>query len=289
VTRVSVLTPSFGYARFLPDALDSVAAQRGIEVEHVVQDSCSTDGTVEVLAGRNGVVWSSEPDDGQSDALNRALERATGEWIGWLNADEFYLPDAIARLVEAGERTDADVVFGDAVFVDAGGRLLRLLPQHKFSPTVLRWYGATIPSCAALFRREALGVRPWTVGLRRIMDWDLYLTLAEQGARLAYLPMPAAAFRVHDAQVTSASAAESAAEYYRVAARHGLSWPTTHGPGRVLHGAMKLVGRAYGRQRAVAHVSGTDLRWFRADVGPGAALEVLERGSRYPREVSCTS
>ena len=90
------------------------------------------------------MIWRSEPDEGQSDALNRALARARGRWIAWLNADEFYLPDGLAALGREGDRTGADVVYGDTLFVDGDGRLTRLLPQHRFIAVVLRSYGLFI-------------------------------------------------------------------------------------------------------------------------------------------------
>jgi hypothetical protein len=131
-SMLSVLTPSFQYGRFLGDALASVLEQNGLEVEDIVQDGGSTDGTVELLrAAPPGVRWVSEPDGGQSDALNRAFARARGEWVAWLNADEFYLPGGLARLLDAAKETGADVVYGDCVFVDEQGRVLRLVPQHR--------------------------------------------------------------------------------------------------------------------------------------------------------------
>jgi len=77
VPDVSVVTPSYGYAHYLRDAVDSVVEQRGVTVEHVIQDGASTDGTVELLRELDDLVdWTSEPDEGQSDALNRGISRA---------------------------------------------------------------------------------------------------------------------------------------------------------------------------------------------------------------------
>ncbi len=179
---VSVLTPSLNYADFIRDALLSVQGQTGLSLEHIVQDGHSTDGTVEVLRDFGpDVRWRSEPDEGQSDALNKALSRAGREWIALLNADEFYLPGGLEMLVEAGERTGADVVYGDCVFVDEEGRFLRLLAAHRFGRRTLRSYGCFIETCATLFRRSALSEGIWDVELRRIMDWDLFLDLRRRG------------------------------------------------------------------------------------------------------------
>src|SRR5437868_5073964 len=98
----SVLTPSFNYGRYIDDALLSVERQEDVAgVEHIVQDGASTDDTVQHLQARGeSLRWVSEQDAGQSDALNRAMRVSRGDVIGWLNADEFYLPGALAAVAE---------------------------------------------------------------------------------------------------------------------------------------------------------------------------------------------
>src|SRR5579862_7410240 len=86
---VDVLTPSFDYARFIGDALDSVRLQTRVTAHHYVQDGGSSDATVELLKRTDGVSWQSRPDRGQSDALNTAFSRGSAPWVAWLNADEF--------------------------------------------------------------------------------------------------------------------------------------------------------------------------------------------------------
>lgn len=200
---VSVLTPSYGYGRFIRDCILSVGQQEGVSVEHIVQDAASTDGTVEVLREFDRTVrWVSEPDFGQSDALNKALERSMGRWVAWLNADEFYLPGALAALVAHAERSRADVVYGECVFVDEDGRFERLVPEHVFSGRILREFGCFISSSSVLIRRESLGLPPWDTEVKRIMDWDLYMQLLTAGAHFSHLIHPIGAFRRHIEQVT---------------------------------------------------------------------------------------
>ena len=159
---------------------------RHLSVEHIVQDGSSTDDTVQVLTQfKGGVDWSSESDHGQSDALNKALARASGRWIGWLNADEFFMPGGLAHLVRVGERTQSDVVYGDCVIIDEEGRLVRLQAPHRFSARLLAEYGCYISSCSTIFRRSVLGEAPWDVEIRRVMDWDLYLKLMARGRPFA--------------------------------------------------------------------------------------------------------
>ena len=95
---LSVITPSRNSAEFLEDALLSVARQQGPRVEHIVMDCASTDNTIEILNRFPQVQWISEPDQGQSDAINKGFLRATGDLMGWLNADDYYLPGGLEAI-----------------------------------------------------------------------------------------------------------------------------------------------------------------------------------------------
>jgi glycosyltransferase involved in cell wall biosynthesis len=267
---ISVLMPSYGYGRFLRDAIESILQQTGPSVEIIVQDAGSEDDSLEILRGYEGrVSWRSEQDEGQSDALNRALERASGDWIAWLNADEFYLPGSLQHLFDAAIRTDADVVYGDAMFVDEHGRSLRLLPQHPISDLVIESYGTFISTCASLFRRRALPESPWDVSLKRVMDWDLYLRLLRQGGRFVHTPYPVAAFRVHEAQVT-ATRTGSTNEYQKVRTRYDIEQtPIRRARAYAAHAALKLGHGSYLRQAKVRRGRGTSLRWFAPTEGDG--------------------
>jgi glycosyltransferase involved in cell wall biosynthesis len=266
-----VVTPSYGYAHFLRDAVMSVAEQRGIRTEHIVQDGASTDGTVELLEELDGLVdWVSEPDGGQSDALNRGIARARGRWIAWLNADEFYLPDGLAALVAEGDRGGADVVYGDTIFSDGEGRMTRMVPQHGFSPFVLRSYGCFISTVSCIVRRSALGDTPIDANMRRMMDWDLYLRLLDEGAGFAHVPVPVGVFRAHDTRITATETRGFTQrlnrgdgfgrEYDMVRDRYGAM--RVRRAGHILHGVRKLTSGAYLRQLRSRPVRGTRLRWF---------------------------
>src|SRR5215831_6799614 len=102
---LSVITPARNMARFLPDTLDSVAAVRTPH-EHIVVDGASDDGTVELLEGREDphLTWISEPDSGQTEAVNKGLGLARGGLLAWVNADDAYLPAAVERAIAHLER-----------------------------------------------------------------------------------------------------------------------------------------------------------------------------------------
>jgi glycosyltransferase involved in cell wall biosynthesis len=267
---VSVLTPVRNYEQFIGECVESVRAlsTADVPVEHLVADGASTDGTATVLAALEGdsLSWWSRPDSGQSDALNQALDRARGEWIGWLNADEFYLPGA-ASVMKRLQTTDADVVVGECTFVDSQGRFLRLLGSHQPSRWMLRHYGCCIASCATFVRREIVPPNAWDLNFRTAMDWDLWLTLADRGAKFEFVPITVAAFRVHAGQVTAAHTGVLSSEYRAIRRKHGVSgapWRviTARLAGRCGRLALKLRSGAYMRQvRARRQPGASPARW----------------------------
>jgi glycosyltransferase involved in cell wall biosynthesis len=287
---ISVLTPSLAYGRFIEDNILSVLGQADVSVQHVVQDAGSTDDTVDVLRRHGGATdWRSEPDAGQSDALNNALQRAKGRWIAWLNADEFYLPSGLAELMRKGDTTSADVVYGDSVFVDEQGRLGRLAAQHRFRPRTLRLYGCYIASSSVLFRRSALLPDPWDVTLKLRMDWDLYLRLASGGARFEKIAYPVGAFRRHESQVSAEPSERHMGEWYRVAASQGIK-PGRGSLGLLMHRGFQLTSGAYVKQLRALGLRGRDLRWFRTPAGGETFRELLRvcYGRELPRGARVT-
>lgn len=285
--NLSVLTPTYAYGRFLSDAVASVSAQRndGEAAQHVIVDGGSVDETLEVLAAAPpNVVWRSEPDHGQSDALNKALTLAKGDWIAWLNADEFYLPGAFETLAAcAAEHPDVAMFYGDAVFVDVTGRALRLVAQHSFSRRVLRWNRCNISSCAMVVRRDVIPKRGWDVELKATMDWDLYLEIERAGSRIVYVPCPLACFRVHSEQVTAEPLPPDHPDFPRLRARHrrpsGTIGVIANRAGELEHRGLKLVQGGYLRELRTRRHRGADLRWFVSPSAAANAASVVAAGS----------
>ena len=279
----SILTPSYNYAQFIGDALISTEKQ-SVRAQHVVVDGASTDATTEVLGASENpdLQWISEPDLGQSDALNKALALATGEWIGWLNADEFYLPGAIEAIAEAIARDPGlDVIAGDAVFVDADAKFDRLFCHHRFSPAVLREYGCYLLTSSVFFRRSVLLDAPWDVELKTIMDWDLYLALTAANRRFGTIDRPLSAFRVHGAQVTAEPLPADDPEYQRVRARYGIADRALgRRVGRARHIGLRVVDGCYLREiKARRTFAGTDMRWWRSDGAPSETDALIRQVS----------
>jgi len=182
--RVSVLTPSYNQARWLADNLRSVATQTYPNIEHVVMDGGSTDGSVAMLAAApSSVVWKSETDQGQSDAINRAFARSTGEVIGWLNSDDAYFSrDVVATAVDLFRaRADVGVVYGHAALVNAVGTLLQVLWTPPFSKERIRSAYNPISQPTVFVRRSVIE-RPFFVDsdFHYMMDRELWLYLSDR-------------------------------------------------------------------------------------------------------------
>lgn len=283
---LTVLTPTRNYGRFLAGCIQSVVDQGRSDVEHIVVDGASTDETRDVLERWSGprMRWISEPDRNQSDALNKGAALAQGEWLCWLNADEFYLPGALDTVIDVIRGDDGvDLVHGDFVEVDEGGRVVRFLPQHRFAQPVLDWFGPYMPSCATFFRRSRLRTPPWDVELRYVMDWDLWLTLTHGGAHVRHLRRPLAAFTLHDESLTGTGLPLEHPELQALRQRHGLPHGLATRPAwwaaRAIRVGLKLGNGSYRRKRAVRELVGRDIRWFLNEDADFAARRLVAAGS----------
>jgi glycosyltransferase involved in cell wall biosynthesis len=198
---VSILTPSFNQGRFLGHCLQSVASQTYPNIEHVVCDGGSTDETLDVLRDApGGVRWVSEPDGGQSNALNKAFSLSNGEILGWINSDDAYFdPDAVQAVVDVfEERPEIDVVYGHAALVNASGLVLHLMWAPHFSYRLLRLFNFVVQP-TAFVRRSALGDHLVDETFQFSMDRELWLRLGARG-RFARVDRIVAIDRHHPAR-----------------------------------------------------------------------------------------
>jgi glycosyltransferase involved in cell wall biosynthesis len=197
--RISVVTPSLNQGRFIEDAVLSVAHQGYPDVEHIVIDGGSTDETLAVLARYRHLRWISEPDNGQSDAINKGFRIATGDLLVWLNADDYYLPGALHSMAHfTAEHPEVDIIYADSIHTDEDGKLLFLKGGHPFDLNVLLYGGCYIDSNTTFFRRSVVDEGLLlNVEYRVCMDFEYFTRLAEKGKNYGYLRRPLAAFRWH--------------------------------------------------------------------------------------------
>ncbi|GAB4422660.1 MAG: hypothetical protein OHK0039_38810 [Bacteroidia bacterium] len=196
--KISIVTPSFNQGPYIEDAIRSVLDQGYPNIEHIIIDNCSTDQTAEIASRYPHVVFVSEPDEGQSDAINKGFLRATGDIIGWLNADDYYLPGTFGKVQQIMALPGVDGLYSNVRFIDKEGAFTRNLISHK----VVRWlslFHCYIPSTTFFFRREIID-RGLLIDkeMHISMDKDFFAKILYNGYKLQYVNDFFAAFRWHD-------------------------------------------------------------------------------------------
>jgi hypothetical protein len=206
--KVSIVTPVRNQARFIEAAMESVLTQEHPLIEYIVMDGASTDGTTQAIERHRARLagYRSAPDGGQSDAINRGFEVASGDVLAWLNGDDLLLPGAVAAACAyLGDHPDIDVVYGDRILLDEDGLEIGrwILPSH--SDPVLSWVDF-IPQETLFWRRRAWERAGGYVdaAYQFAMDWEMLVRFRRTGARFAHIPRFMGGFRVHAAQKTTA-------------------------------------------------------------------------------------
>jgi glycosyltransferase involved in cell wall biosynthesis len=221
---VSIVTPSFNQAAYLEATIQSVLAQDYPRLEYIVIDGGSTDGSLEIIRRYAGRLahWSSEPDSGQTDAINKGFARARGEILAWLNSDDLYHPAAVREAVEFLERhPEIGMVYGDVDYLDEGGVVVGRFPARQTSLPRLRRGYVHIPQQAAFFRASLWRlVGPLDPSFYFAMDYDLWVRIAALSP-LAYHRRTWAGFRLHRDAKTLAAASQCWPEMLRVHRRDG--------------------------------------------------------------------
>lgn len=205
---ISIVTPSFNQGHVLEATLRSVLEQGYPALDYVVQDGGSTDASVEILTryGPRLTFWESAPDGGQSAAINRGMQRTTGEIMAYLNSDDLLLPGSLAYVARYFHaHPEVDVVYGHRILIDHDGHEIGrwILPPHDDHAIA---YADYVPQETMFWRRRAwerIGARI-DESFRFAMDWDLILRFREAGLTFRRLPRFLGAFRVWSDQKTLA-------------------------------------------------------------------------------------
>lgn len=232
--KISVVTPSYNKARFLEDCIISVLSQNYPELEYFIIDGGSTDQSVDIIKKYEKKItfWVSEPDEGQSDAINKGFRMATGEIVAWLNADDFYLPGAFAIVAEAYQNNpEASFYFGDGLRVDEAGQ-----PESGFFPDGLVLFNRAalifginyiLQPAAFINRSYLVKINYLDPTLHYVMDFDLWMRLSQLAPPV---PIPAhlAASREYDETKTLTGSFRRIEELRQITEKHSGS-PMTPG------------------------------------------------------------
>jgi glycosyltransferase involved in cell wall biosynthesis len=219
---ISIITPSYNQSAFIERTIQSVLDQNVLDLEYFVVDGGSTDQTVDILRRyTDRLQWTSAPDKGHADAINKGIERTTGAVIGWLNSDDIYYPKALRAVLDFfDQHPEIDVVYGDANHIDENDRFIEPYPTESWNLNRLRDICFISQPAAFLRRRTVERYGSLNLSVRYSMDYDYWFRLGFHGARFEYLPTLLAATRLHDEASTLARRVACHAETNDVTRRH---------------------------------------------------------------------
>jgi glycosyltransferase involved in cell wall biosynthesis len=187
--KISIIMPTFNQGRYIEKSIRSILEQDEANIELIIIDGGSTDDTVEVIRRHEDRIafWVSEKDRGQSHAINKGMQRATGDYLTWLNSDDWYLPGAVKAMVSLLEQTGADVVVGAGTIVDGKGeQIYAKAPTSTIDlDTLFHWHqGGNFMQPSSAFRRSAWAAAgELDEAVHIALDLDLWLRMAKAGCR----------------------------------------------------------------------------------------------------------
>jgi len=218
MTLVSIITPSYNQSKYLEQTILSVLNQDYPQIEYIVVDGASSDGSVEIIKkyAARLAFWVSEKDNGQADAINKGFARAKGEIIAWLNSDDYYLSGTISAAVKVfDENPDVDLIYGNMLAVDENGQTFNNLKYRQLALEDLLSF-QIIGQPAVFMRRSVLqktnGLDP---AFHFLLDHLLWIQLAKQG-RILHVNQTWSAARYHAEAKNRAKAAEFGREAFRI-------------------------------------------------------------------------
>ena len=230
--KITVITPSLNQGAYLDTAIRSVLAQNYPNLEYIIQDGGSTDESLDIIRRheKSLAYWTSEPDSGPADAINRGFSRATGDIFTWLNADDAYLPGAFHSVIDLFVRSpETSLVYGEGWYIDeSGGRIepCRFV-RRRFSRTYLVNKDPILQP-AAYWRRSLWDTTgPLDTSLRWVFDWEWFIRAFSHG-RFQYIPQNLASYRVQPAALTRTGGLARQLEHGRVTRRYGAWWHPNH-------------------------------------------------------------
>jgi glycosyltransferase involved in cell wall biosynthesis len=225
--KISVVMPSYNQREFIERSILSVLNQDYRNLEFIIIDGGSTDGTVDIITKyrEHLAYWVSEPDQGQSHALNKGFRRATGEIFGWLNSDDLYMPGALATAAAAfSKHPEKGIVHGDWLAIDGDDRTVAYQFSFDFSFKHFKYEGFHL-NAQSMFWRKAIHDRfgGFEPGLHNTMDYQMILVFGRNEGNSAFLRVPEVlgCFRRYPGQKTGEFEDRVRREHRTMAERYG--------------------------------------------------------------------
>lgn len=225
--RFSLLMPSYNAETYIDEAISSGLSALGPEDELIIQDGNSSDSTCEIVRRHAEqdprILFESTEDQGQSDALNRALARASGDYVGWLNADDLITGEGLAAIRSELESRDYPMIgTGDHSIVSASGSRIRLYQTCALQRSKLYSRGCYVFSGSMFVRTEILRrIGGFSTEYNYCMDLDVMLTLVEQSDfTQAHIPVVIGSLRWHDESKSGGQGAHFISDGWKVRRAH---------------------------------------------------------------------
>jgi glycosyltransferase involved in cell wall biosynthesis len=244
--KISVITVSYNQAEYLEQTLQSVLDQGYPNLEYIVIDGSSTDGSVQILEryASSFAYWVSEPDEGQTDGLIKGFQKATGDIECWLNSDDLFEPGALQAVAAFfGHHPDANVVYGDSIWIDRNGSPIRPKHEHAFNRFIWTYDHNYIPQPSTFWRRTLYehvgGLDP---AFNLAMDADLWMRFAAV-SRLHHIPIVLSRIRTYPEQKNQRLRADSDREDWVI--RERFVGPISPGTRKVKKVAAKTMRIAW--------------------------------------------
>jgi glycosyltransferase involved in cell wall biosynthesis len=204
--KISIITVSFNQREYLKEAMDSVLDQGYRDLEYIVVDPGSTDGSRELIESHAGriskVIF--EPDRGAADGLNKGFAAASGAIYGFLNSDDLLMPGSLQKVADFFQKhPEIDIVMGDGHKIDGEGNWLNDIKARDFSVRRHLYGGTRWLQQSTFFRSEAFIRSPkFNLENRTCWDGELFVTMANQGAKVGYINSDLSAFRIHSTSIS---------------------------------------------------------------------------------------
>ena len=214
--KISIVTPSYNQGQFLEETIRSVLLQGYPNLEYIIIDGGSQDNSVEIIKKYEPwlTYWVSEPDRGQAHAINKGFKRAQGDILAWINSDDFYTKEAIAKAVRSFLKyNEIDVLYGDCLYIDKNGKQIKYVKALPFSPITL--FVGSIPQPSTFFRRHCLNVGFLDETLQCAFDYEFWLRFNKRH-RFTYISIPLSYFRFHENSKTISQQVKMQEETYQV-------------------------------------------------------------------------
>ncbi|MBE0427874.1 MAG: glycosyltransferase [Nitrospirae bacterium] len=202
--NITIVTPSYNQGQFIEETILSVKNQEYPYIEHIIIDGGSIDETLDVLKKYEQLIWVSEPDKGQSDAINKGFQKAKGDWLCWVNSDDLLLPGALEKVAKVfNKNPDVDIITGNVIYINENDFIVRCVRVPSMRWFFYRRSVGYFTAPAVFFKKELYEkVGGLDINLHYSMDIDLWHKFRLAVAKIYHIKEYLGAFRVHSSSKT---------------------------------------------------------------------------------------